>query len=81
MAAYLNSQQATPDGLETVGPAIITWDGLSVGLDPNFADRLIDQVTVTIPAPINVITTTLIGTTANQGTVTTVTASSTLANS
>jgi hypothetical protein len=80
IAAYLNNKQITPNGMETVGPQIITWNNLSVGLDPNFADRIVEGMVLTIPAPVNVITINLNATTATPATVSTVTASSTLAN-
>ena len=80
MASYLNTRKEPPFGLVEIGPQLINWTNLTVGIDPNFADRLIDSFVGIVPTPINVITTTFNAATASAASVATVSTSSTTAN-
>lgn len=64
----LNSRKAAPDGLTTVGAAIVAWADLVVEIDPVFKDRINVSVRLELPLPINNIIVTLNATTVSNET-------------
>lgn len=81
LASYFNTKKEAPSGLTDIGPQLVDWYNLTVGIDPNFADRIQDGVILVVPTPLNNITMALNATTANNSEITTVVASSSTAAS
>jgi hypothetical protein len=71
LRGLLRSFLSSPAGQELVGPALIDFRNLFVEIDPNSVDRIVVNVTLVLPAPLNYLDVTLNGNTFDGTVVTT----------
>ena len=53
MRSTLNEFLKNPGGYTTIGPALIRWTNLKIGIDKVFKDRINIEVDLELPLPIN----------------------------